>query len=149
MIRLAIPSDAASCQKIAEAAYGKYVVRMGKKPAPMVADFANHIISDTVFILHEGEIIVGYAILIETSDGTLLDNIAIAENQQGKGLGRRLIDHVETFLLSRGTRSYELYTNIHMTENLTWYPALGFYETRRVTEKGFQRVYFRKDLSTA
>jgi hypothetical protein len=33
-----------------------------------------------------------------------------------------------------------------MTENIALYANLGFTETGRVTEKGFDRVYMEKDL---
>lgn len=38
----------------------------------------------------------------------------------------------------------ELYTNAKMTENLTLYARLGWRETDRRTEQGFERVYFEK-----
>jgi hypothetical protein len=33
-----------------------------------------------------------------------------------------------------------------MTENLEMYPKLGYRESRRMLEKGYQRVYFEKPL---
>ena len=39
-----------------------------------------------------------------------------------------------------------LYTNAKMTRNLDWYVKLGFVETRRIREDGFDRVYFEKTL---
>jgi hypothetical protein len=39
-IRRARPEDAARIGAIARAAYVKYVPRIGREPAPMVADFA-------------------------------------------------------------------------------------------------------------
>ena len=40
MLRLAKPDDVATVARIALAAYAIYVPRMGREPAPMVADFA-------------------------------------------------------------------------------------------------------------
>jgi hypothetical protein len=34
-----------------------------------------------------------------------------------------------------------------MTENLDFYPRLGYLETQRVHEDGFDRVYFEKVLA--
>ena len=39
-----------------------------------------------------------------------------------------------------------LYTNIVMRENLVYYPKLGYTETHRVQEKGYSRVYFKKEV---
>ncbi len=40
MIRKAAGSDLASIRDCAQAAYARYVDRIGRKPVPMVADFA-------------------------------------------------------------------------------------------------------------
>jgi ribosomal protein S18 acetylase RimI-like enzyme len=37
-----------------------------------------------------------------------------------------------------------LYTHVLMTENLALYRRLGFEETGRITEKGYERVYIAK-----
>jgi len=146
VIRPAVPKDADACRNIAANAYGKYIDRMNKKPAPMVADFATHIAKDTTLVAETDGQVIGYAVVMESDEGFLLDNIAIHDRHQGEGWGRRLIKAVEAHIQVCGGTSYELYTNIHMTENLALYPALGFNETKRVIEKGFSRVYFRKDL---
>ena len=39
-----------------------------------------------------------------------------------------------------------LYTNAAMTENLSMYAHMGFVETHRAIEKGFNRVYLRWTL---
>jgi ribosomal protein S18 acetylase RimI-like enzyme len=49
--------------------------------------------------------------------------------------------------LSGRTASYQLYTNVKMARNIGWYERLGFVETRRGVENGFERVYFRKALA--
>ena len=41
----------------------------------------------------------------------------------------------------------ELYTNELMVENIAWYGKLGFKEVERKHEDGFNRVYFRLDLT--
>ncbi len=42
-IRLATPNDFAAIESCARDAYAKYVERIGREPAPMVADFATQI----------------------------------------------------------------------------------------------------------
>jgi len=39
-----------------------------------------------------------------------------------------------------------LYTNAAVTENLSMYAHMGFVETHRAVEKGFNRVYLRWTL---
>ena len=45
-----------------------------------------------------------------------------------------------------GWREIRLYTHVLMTENQALYCRLGYAETHRVTEHGFERVYMSKPL---
>ncbi len=58
------------------------------------------------------------------------------------------MQHVEREALEHGLTEIRLYTNALMTENLAWYPRLGYEETGRRMEDGFDRVYFRKPVMT-
>jgi len=160
-IRNARPEDADRIQQIAHNAYSHYRSRMDRDPAPMLADFNNHIKIDTVFVISvegegegedegEGEgdnTINGYAILIENDDGWLLDNLAIDPNAQKSGMGKALVEHCEGFLKYLNVAKYRLYTNVAMHESLAWWLSLGFEETDRRLESGFNRIYMEKHLS--
>jgi hypothetical protein len=59
----------------------------------------------------------------------------------------------ESFLIAflccakrRRLPALRLYTNAAMTENLSIYAHIGFVETHRAVEKGFNRVYLRWTL---
>ena len=67
-------------------------------------------------------------------------------DRQGCGIGRALIAHVEEEARRLGLNAVELYTNEKMTENLGLYSRLGYIETGRRNEDGFNRVFFRKAL---
>jgi len=58
------------------------------------------------------------------------------------------MDFAETEAARGGFASLFLYTNVLMTENLEYYPRLGFEKTRRISVDGFERVYFEKRLTT-
>jgi hypothetical protein len=45
-----------------------------------------------------------------------------------------------------GLSALSLYTNAAMSENLAVYAHLGFVETHRVVERGYNRVYMRLSL---
>jgi hypothetical protein len=53
----------------------------------------------------------------------------------------------DTLALENDLKLMVLYTNQKMTENLDFYPRLGYVETRRLSEDGFERVYFEKRLT--
>ncbi len=147
-IRRACPEDIHVIKRIAEEAYRPYVARLGKAPAPMVADFAAHIDRDLVFLSEKEGIVAGYAILSNNEQRALLDNIAVDPACQGGGVGRALIDEVERQVAALGYRSLDLYTNVVMTANIAWYRKLGFVETGLAREYGFHRVYMRKALAS-
>src|SRR5262249_40890865 len=77
------------------------------------------------------------------TDAYLVDNIAIDPARQGEGLGRQLMDHAVGEARRRRLSAIRLYTNAAMTENLSIYAHMGFVETHRAVEKGFNRIYLR------
>jgi len=146
MIRMAVPSDAQRIADIARAAYAKYVARIGREPAPMVADFPAAIAAGHVVVIEHAGAIQGYLVAWPEQDAYLLDNIAVDPAHEGKGLGRTLIHYAVAEARRRRLPVLRLYTNVAMAENIAMYDHLGFVETHRVTEKGFDRVYMRREL---
>jgi ribosomal protein S18 acetylase RimI-like enzyme len=143
LIRRALPDDADRIGAIARGAYARYIARIGREPAPMVANFAQEIAAGHVVVIHSGGTVAGYMIAWPETDTYFIDNIAVDPARQGKGLGRRLIEHAVGEARRFQLPSIRLYTNVAMTENLSMYAHLGFVETHRATEKGFHRVYLR------
>jgi len=146
IIRLAVPADLLAVQCCAEDAYAMYVPRIGKKPAPMVADFAAQIDVGDVHVSVERETVLGYIVMYPRDDHFHIENIAVFGRAQGKGVGKQLLAFAESQARDAGIGALELYTNQHMTENLVFYPRLGFVEVGRGEEAGFTRVFYRKLL---
>jgi len=73
-----------------------------------------------------------------------LENVAVLPHHAGQGIGKQLINHVESQAVAGGLDRVELYTNEMMHENITMYPLLGYVETERKTQDGFNRVFFSK-----
>ena len=82
------------------------------------------------------------------SDAYFIDDLAVDPGCQGDGLGRRLIDHAAAQARRLHLPALRLYTNVLMSENLAMYAHIGFVETHRAIEKGFDRVYMRWSLPT-
>ena len=146
VIRKAADADLDQVKACAVAAYTRYVERIGKKPAPMVADFAASIEARTLFVIELDGQICGFVVCYGCNDYLHLENVAVDPRFQGLGLGRQLIDFVEQQARSAGYGSIQLYTNAKMTENLGLYPRLGYEQFDRRVENGFDRVYFSKKL---
>ena len=146
IIRKATHTDLEQVRTCAVEAYTRYVERIGKKPAPMVADFAASIEAGTLFVIELDGQIHGFVVCYGCNDYLHLENVAVDPRFQGLGLGRQLIDYVEQQARSGGYGSIQLYTNAKMTENLGLYPRLGYEQFDRRVENGFDRVYFSKTL---
>ena len=87
--------------------------------------------------------------LLPKPDHLLLDNIAIRPDRQGQGLGRQLIAFAEDEARRLGYPELRLYTHEKMTENITLYGRLGFVETGRGQEAGYDRVFMTKRLDVS
>jgi len=144
-IRKATLSDVFEIQLCAEAAYQHYIDRIGKPPGPMLDDYADVIQRHIVFVA-ETEKIIGVLVLIPNATGILLDNVAVHPDQQGKGLGKQLIDLAESEAATRGFKKLDLYTHERMHENIELYKKLGYTETERKEVQGYNRVYMEKYL---
>jgi ribosomal protein S18 acetylase RimI-like enzyme len=95
----------------------------------------------------ETEYIVGVLVPIQNSTGMLLDNVAVHPDQQGKGLGKRLINLAESETRASGYMKLDLYTHECMGENIELYKSPGYMETERKEELGCNRVYMPKYLN--
>jgi len=127
-------------------AYRHYIARMGKPPGPMLDDYAARVLEGVVWVLEEGSVIAGIIVLLPAPDYLLLDNIAISPARQGLGLGRRLLGFAEAEALRRGYCEIRLYAHQTMVENQRLYASIGYEETGRGTEAGYDRVFMRKQL---
>jgi ribosomal protein S18 acetylase RimI-like enzyme len=146
IIRKAIAADAERIGVIARAAYAGYIPRIGREPAPMVADFPAEIAAGRVVVIGRAGAVDGYLIAWPEADAYFIDNIAVDPARQGEGLGRQLIEHAVGEARRRRLSALRLYTNVAMTENLSMYAHMGFVETHRAVESGFHRVYMQWNL---
>ena len=129
---------------IALKAYEKYVERMGKEPSPMRPVIQKE---DVVFVYEDNKQVIAFAILVKINDQIILDSIAVDPSHQNKGIGNNFIKFIEQYLMEQKVNKYQLYTNEKMFENIDWYQKIGFKIFKKVTEKGYNRIYFEKKIS--
>ncbi|WP_319432704.1 GNAT family N-acetyltransferase [Mycobacterium sp. RTGN5] len=146
-LRRATAADATAIAQLVEGAYEKYVERIGRRPAPMDADYGALIASANVWILTCDDNLVGSLVTYREDDHLLLDSVAVAPGTQGRGYGALLLRRAEDDAHDAGLTEVRLYTNAAMTENLTFYPRHGYVETHRANQDGFDRVFFSKRLA--
>ena len=145
-IRSADTADVPAVEQIVHDAYKHYIARMGKPPGPMLDDYAARVSEGVVWVIEAGTI-VGILVLVPKPDHLLLDNIAVNPSHQHLGFGRRLLEFAEAEALRQGYGEIRLYTLHTMTENQRLYAAIGYEETGRGAEAGYERVFMRKRLT--
>jgi GNAT superfamily N-acetyltransferase len=132
-LRRALPGDARVVAECVDAAYSHWVPRIGRKPWPMLQDYRLVIETEHVVLAEAQGEVAGVLVLRETSDGFLLDNVAVFPDRKGQGVGRALLVHAEQEARMRGHTSLYLYTNEKMTENIATYSRAGCDSRTRTT----------------
>lgn len=146
-IRAADETDVERARDIVQAAYRFYIARMGKPPGPMLDDYERRQRDAQLYLAAIGAETVGIAVLIRAPDHLELNNVAVHPRWQGRGIGRALIGFAEETARTQGVPELRLYTHVTMTENIARYTRIGFFETDRRTEEGYERVYMRKPIA--
>ncbi|MGH6899288.1 MAG: GNAT family N-acetyltransferase [Geminicoccaceae bacterium] len=114
-----------------EAAFEPHVARIGKPPAPMLADDAALIGAGRVQVLEDAGVLAGILVLAPRSDRLVVEVLAIRPDRHGHGLGRRLMRFAESVAQSKGLDKVALYTHERMVEALSFYRGLGYVGTER------------------
>ncbi|KAI2733393.1 hypothetical protein CBS147332_408 [Penicillium roqueforti] len=145
----AIVEDIPAIKEMVDAAYSKYIERIGKPLAPMTEDWDHVLQTYEVLVLRDNERIVGSITCHqdEQTNSLKIDNVVVDPTAQGRGYGYYMINHAEAEAQNQRLPSVTLFTNVKMFENIGFYAKLGFMETDRRVEDGFERVYFCKKLS--
>lgn len=140
--------DAEAMRQLARDAYGVYVSRLGREPAPMIADYEAIASSGQALLVWRADDLVGMLVTRIEPEALLVENIAVSSRVQGTGLGSRLLVEAERLARAAGRAEVRLYTNEVMTENLEYYPRRGYRETHR-TAGEYRRVHFSKRVHGA
>lgn len=85
-----------------------------------------------LFVVREGEAVVGMAnalVTVSTAEGApvlLLEDVIVAAGQRGRGLGRRLLNHVMAWAAAAGMARITLLTDHDNYRAQATYSRLGF-----------------------
>jgi ribosomal protein S18 acetylase RimI-like enzyme len=147
-LRRAQPGDAPAIAACVDAAYRRYIERIGKPPGPMMDNYDEIVRDCQVWIIpDETGGCLAALVLIPHADHLLVDNIAVHPAAQGNGLGRRLMAFADEEARLQRLTEIRLYTHQKMIENVEIYKRLGYEETGRGFEDGYDRVFMRKRLA--
>lgn len=145
-IRKATHDDVAAITTLTNAAYEKYVPRIGVKPQPMTTDYTQMLQTAQLWVAElasENEI-AGVLVLEAEPDHLLIYSIAVRPAMQKHGIGKQLMAFTEQEAHRQGYSEIRLYTNIKMFENIEIYKKLGYHETHREVMSDRVRVHMAK-----
>ncbi|MFE9308711.1 GNAT family N-acetyltransferase [Streptomyces sp. NPDC006706] len=147
-IRAASAAEVPAVKAVTDAAYHPYIERIGVVPAPMEADHAANVAAGKVFVVREpeGGRVTGLVVIEARADHLFLDSIAVHPDAHGTGVGRRLLEFVDTRARALGLPEVRLYTNALMWENQRIYPRFGYEVVERRVDGPYDRVHYRKRL---
>jgi GNAT superfamily N-acetyltransferase len=146
IVRAADGTDGETVTECVRAAFALYIERIGKPPAPMLADFPALIAAGKVWVAEMDHRVVGVLVQYATERGFYIDTVAVLPALQGAGIGRALLVFAEDEAKRRGFSSIYLCTNVKMTENQVFYPKIGYVEYERKLDEGYDRIFYRKQL---
>jgi N-acetylglutamate synthase-like GNAT family acetyltransferase len=145
-LRRATSDDVEAIEGLVAESFGKYVERIGRPPAPMLADYAGLLDTSRIWLVEGRDAVIAVLVTHHQGDHLLLETIAVAPDAQGGGHGSRLLERAERDASEQGLSEVRLVTNEAMTENLVFYPRHGYRETGRGVQDGYRRVFFAKSL---
>ena len=147
-LRRAIISDAVRVRELSRAAYAKWVPLIGREPLPMAADYDRAVVEHIIDLLEENGQLLALIETIPQKDHLLIENIAVRPDQQGKGVGDRLLAHAEELARSMGLKEIRLYTNSAFASNIAFYAKRGYKEYQRGgVVPGTVTVFMKKRIS--
>lgn len=130
-IRLAGLDDLGTVTEITDAAYRHYIPLLGAPPLPMTEDYAPRIERGEIWLLEKRSVPAGLLVIERHDTYSEIFNVAVAPDQHGGGLGRRLLDFAVHLTRGWGLPELRLYTNAKMERNIEIYRRYGFSETGR------------------
>ncbi|GAA2042248.1 hypothetical protein GCM10009839_51180 [Catenulispora yoronensis] len=142
-VRYAVPMDLAAVHAVIHSAYRHYLTRIGARPAPLDADYPHLMRRGCLFVVGSPAVAT---ITLTPEDGWLhLDNLAVAPDRQGQGLGRRILAFAEEHARRLWFPELRLLTHSMMWENQRMYASAGYQEYGR-TELAPERqlIHYRK-----
>ena len=146
-LRRAVPADADAIRALTAAAYAKWVPLIGRAPLPMTADYDRAIAEHILDLWEQDGQLLALIETIPEAGHLLIENIAVRPDQQGKGIGDRLLLHAEDLAASMGLPEIQLYTNAAFASNLAFYARRGYREFQRGTIlPGSITVYMSKTI---
>lgn len=151
VVRAIRPGDAGEVLTLQRAAFVQEALIYGTPQLPPLTQTLDELEAELRenlgMVALEGARMVGAVRARLDGDLLLVGRIAIAPDQQGRGIGSRLLAAVEQRGAEAGAGEAELFTGSLSEANLRLYEREGYAESQRVPgDDGIEQVFLRKPL---
>lgn len=114
----------------------------------MTADYESAVAHHWIDLIELNGEVVALIEMIPRSDHIFVENVAVAESYQGRGLARKMLARAEVLARASELAEVRLLTNTAFASNLAMYEQLGFELTEKVPiPGGGSTAHFRKRVS--
>lgn len=145
------PEDAGEVLTLQRAAFVNEAIIYGDPDMPPLTQTLEELQAELVenlgCVAVDGPRIVGAVRARRDGDLLLIGRISIAPDQQGRGIGTKLLAAVEERGRDAGARTAELFTGSLSEANLRLYQRQGYAESERVPGDGSDQVFLQKPLA--
>ena len=108
------------------AAYARNRDLLGVEPLPLLADYAELLRTQEVWVARDGAALRGAIMLEPHADHLLLWSISTMPGGQGEGLGRALLAATDARARELGLSEVRLYTGSTLAHLIAWYGRHGY-----------------------
>jgi ribosomal protein S18 acetylase RimI-like enzyme len=143
-LRIAREPDVEAIRTLTREAYAKWVAVTGREPLPMRVDYAEAIKAHRFDLLYVGDVLAALIETVPDGEYLLIENVAVAPEMQGRGHGKRLMQHADALAAASGMKATRLYTNKLFAANIRLYEALGYRVDREEELNGGTAVHLSK-----
>ncbi|MBZ9863736.1 MULTISPECIES: GNAT family N-acetyltransferase [unclassified Mesorhizobium] len=140
-------ADAATIRDIVRAAYSRWVPLIGREPMPMRADYDRAVAEHPFELAVEGDRIVGMIETMLEEDHLWIENVCVAPDAQGRGIGRLLLERAEHKARAASRFELRLLTNGAFAANVSLYKKHGYTIDREEPFMNGTTVYMSKKLA--
>jgi len=144
--RTAVLADAGDIRALTRRAYARWVPVIGREPRPMTADYEAAVQKHRIDLFYADGTLAGLIEMIPAADHLYIQNVAVAPECQGQGLGRKLLAHAEQVAKQLGHDETRLLTNQRMEDNIRIYQKFGYLIEKEDAEGGWFTTHMRKRL---
>ncbi|CDX24710.1 GCN5-related N-acetyltransferase [Mesorhizobium plurifarium] len=145
--RAAEAADAVAIRDIVRAAYAKWVPVIGREPLPMRADYEKAVAEHPFDLAVAQDRIVGMLETMLADDHLWIENVCVAPDAQGRGIGRLLLERAEHKAREAERDELRLLTNGAFEANVSLYRRQGYTVDREEPFMNGTTVYMSKRIA--